>query len=321
MTTAIHSHLRVPRFSWSLRATKDLLSQTFNEWTNAEAARMGAALAYYAMLSIAPLLILIIGIASLVWDAEAVQGELAYRLEGVVGSQAAETIQALIKNTGGKGGGIIASVIGFLTLVVGATSIVAELRSSMNKLWKVKERSGLVALLRQRSYAFFVIAIAGFLLLASMLVSAALATMGAFFSNVLPTPEWILQTINFVVSLVFLTAVFASLFKTLPKVSLEWHDVLLGAAFTALLFTVGKTAIGLYLGKSSFASTFGAAGSLVIVLVWIYYSAQLFFFGAEFTRVYAKEYGSRHKSRRTQKPVEHGGDESGFAGGEPVRSA
>jgi membrane protein len=299
---AIHSNLRVPRFSWSFKATKDLLSQTFNEWNDAEAARMGAALAYYAMLSIAPLLILIVGIASLVWDGEAVRGELAYQLQGVVGRQGAETIQTLIQNTGGKGGGIFASVMGFLTLVVGATSIVAELRSSMNKLWKIKERSGLMALVRQRSYAFFVITIAGLLLLASMLVSAALATMGAFFSNLLPTPEWVLQAVNFVVSLLFLTVVFASLFKTLPKVSLEWRDVFLGAAFTALLFTVGKTAIGLYLGKAGVGSTFGAAGSLVIVLVWVYYSSQLFFFGAEFTRVYAKEYGSKHKARRAALP-------------------
>jgi membrane protein len=295
----IHSHLRVPRFSWSPKATKDLLSQTFNEWNEVEAARMGAALAYYAMLSIAPLLILIVGIASLVWDAEAVRGELANQLQGVIGRQGAETIQSLIRSSGSKGGGILTSALGFLTLLVGATSIVAELRSSMNKLWKIKERSGLLALVRQRSYALLVILIAGFLLLVSMLVSAALAAMGTFFSNLLPTPEWILQAVNFVVSLLFLTVVFASLFKTLPKVSLEWHDVLLGAAFTALLFTVGKTAIGLYLGKAGFASTFGAAGSLVIVLVWVYYSSQLFFFGAEFTRIYAKEYGSKHKARRT----------------------
>jgi membrane protein len=295
---AVHAHLRVPRFSWSPKATKHLLSQTFSEWNEAEAARMGAALAYYAMLSIAPLLVLIVGIASLVWDAQAVRGELANHLEDVIGRQAAETIQALIQNTGSKGGGIIASLLGFVTLLLGATSIVAELRSSVNKLWKIKEQSGLVTLLRQRSYALLVILIAGVLLLASMLVSATLATMGTFFGNLLPTPEWVLQAINFVVSLFFLTVVFASLFKTLPKVSLEWHDVLLGAAFTALLFTVGKTAIGLYLGKAGVGSTFGAAGSLVIVLVWVYYSAQIFFFGAEFTRVYAKEYGSRHKARR-----------------------
>lgn len=290
-----HPRLRPPKLVWSLKATKDLLAETYTEWSDAEAARMGAALAYYTMLSLAPLLILIIGIASLVWDAEAVGGELAHQLESFVGRQAAETIQALIRNSTQKGGGITAAVVGFLTLALGATSVVAELRSSINRLWNIKERSGFLSLLRQRSYAFAVIVIAGFLLLGSMLVSAGLAAVGTFFGGVLPVPEWLLQVVNFLVSLLFITAVFATLFKTLPKVSLEWRDVLLGAAFTAALFTFGKTAIGIYLGKAGFSSTFGAAGSLVIVLVWVYYSAQLFFFGAEFTRVYAKKYGSRHR--------------------------
>jgi membrane protein len=293
------SHLRPPRLIWSVKTAKDLLAETYNAWSEAEAARMGAALAYYTMLSLAPLLILIIGVASLIWDAEAVSGELARQLESFVGVQAAATIQALIRNSSVKGGGITASVIGFLTLALGATSVVAELRSSMNKLWTIKERSGLLSLLRQRSYAFLVIVIAGLLLLASILVSAAVAAMGSFFGNLLPVPEWVLQVINFLISLLFITAVFATLFKTLPKIALEWHDVLLGAAFTAALFTVGKTVIGIYLGKAGFSSTFGAAGSLVIVLVWVYYSAQLFFFGAEFTRIYAKKYGSRHRGQHS----------------------
>ena len=291
------SRLRPPRLIWSVKTAKDLLAETYNEWSDAEAARMGAALAYYTMLSLAPLLILIIGIASLIWDAQAVSGELARQLESFVGRQAAETIQALIKNSTIKGGGIAASVIGFLTLALGATSIVAELRSSMNALWKIKEHGGLLSLLRQRSYAFVVIVIAGLLLLASILVSAILAAMGSFFGTLLPVPEFALQAINFLVSLFFITAVFATLFKTLPKVVLQWQDVLLGATFTAVLFTLAKTVIGIYLGKAGFSSTFGAAGSLVIILVWVYYSAQLFFFGAEFTRVYAKRYGSRHKGR------------------------
>jgi membrane protein len=287
---------RPPKFFLSANTAKHLLAETYNEWSDAEASHMGAALAYYTMLSIAPLLVLIIGLASLVWDAEAVRGELTHHLEGFVGKQSAETIQALVQNTS-PGGSILTSALGFLTLLVGATSVVAELRTSVNKLWNIKERSGLSGLLRQRSYAFIVILIAGFLLLASMLLSAVLAAMGAFFGDMLPVPEWVLQSLNFVVSLLFITAVFAILFKTLPKVSLEWHDVFLGAAFTAILFTVGKTVIGLYLGKAGFTSTFGAAGSLVIVLVWVYYSAQLFFFGAEFTRVYSKTYGSKYKQK------------------------
>ncbi len=295
------SHLREAGLSWSFRKIKDLLVETYSEWSAAEAARMGAALAYYTMLSIAPLLILIIGVASLAWDEAAVRGELAIQLEGFIGRQGADTVQALIRQSNRAGGGVLASAVGLLTLLLGATSVVAELRSSVNKLWKVQERRGLTSMLRQRLYAFGIILIAGALLLTSMLVGAAAAVMGAFFANLLPVHEWVLQTVNFGISLAFVTLVFAILFKALPNEPLGWHDVLPGSAFTAFLFTVGKTAIGLYLGKAGFTSTFGAAGSLVLVLVWVYYSAQLFFFGAEFTRVYANRYGAGDAKRISER--------------------
>ena len=163
----------------------------------------------------------------------------------------------------------------------------------MNELWKIKQESGLKALLKQRSSAFIIIVMAGFLFLISMLMNAVVAAMGKFFVGFLPVPEWVLQSANSALSLLLNTALCALLFKRIPNVSLEWRDVLLGAGFTALLLTLGKTAIGLYLGKAGVATTFGAAGSLVIIIVWVYYSAQLFFFGAEFTRVYARAFGSK----------------------------
>jgi membrane protein len=287
LSLQLHTFARWPS------SLKDLFVETYKEWSAAGVERMGAALAYYALLSLAPLLILVISGVSLLWDAEAVRGEVVNYLENFIGRQAAEAIQGLIQDTSLKGGGVIASMLGFLTLVWGATSVVAELQSSMDTLWKCRQPGGLRALLKQRSSAFIVIVMAGFLFLISMLMSAVVAAMGTFFSNFLPVPAWLLESVNSLLSLLLNTALCALLFKTIPKVSLEWDDVLLGAGFTAILLTIGKTAIGLYLGKAGFASTFGAAGSLVVIMVWVYYSAQLFFFGAEFTRVYAGKFGSR----------------------------
>jgi membrane protein len=272
---------------------KSVFAQTFNEWYQIGVARMGAALAYYAILSLAPLLVLVIGAVSVIWDAEAVRGELVRYLQGFVGSQAAGAIQAMIQNTALKGGASLASVLGFLTLAWGATSVVAELQASMDTLWKVDQPSGLRALLEQRSSAFIVIIMAGFLFLISMLMNAAVAACGKFFEYSLPVPEWVLQGANSILSLLLNAALCALLFKKLPKIPLQWRDVIPGAALTAILLTAGKTGIGLYLGKAGLDSTFGAAGSFIVIMVWVYYSAQLFFFGAQFTKIYANEFGSK----------------------------
>lgn len=274
---------------------KALLVNTYNEWNAVDAPRMGAALAYYTVLSLAPLLIVVIAVAGLVFGEQAAQGALVTQIRGLVGQQGAEAIQGILKNAGGqKSAGLIASIVGFLALLFGASSVALELRSAMNKIWKVKEEGGGIStFIKQRSYAFALVLGAGFLLLVSLVVSAVLAGVGKFFDGLIPFPAWIAEVVNVIISLIAIAGILAAIFKLLPAVSITWKDVAIGAIFTSVLFTAGKTLIGIYLGRASVGSTYGAAGSLVVVLVWIYYSAQILFFGAEFTRVYSQEYGSQ----------------------------
>ncbi|MEJ7606810.1 MAG: YihY/virulence factor BrkB family protein [Bryobacteraceae bacterium] len=274
---------------------KELALKTYNEFIEDQGPRLGAALAYYTALSLAPLLILLIALAGLMFGKEAAQGQLFGELQGMVGSDGAKAIEEMIQKSNKPSSGIVASIIGFLTLLFGASSVAGELKSSLNQIWNVKEPadSGISGMVKYRSQALVVVLGGGFLMLVSLVASSVLAGGGKYLAGMLPLPEIVLQTFNFVLSLLVITGVFAVLFKYLPDVKIEWRDVLFGAAVTALLFTIGKTLIGLYLGKASFGSTYGAAGSLIIVLVWIYYSSQIFFFGAEFTQVYSGEHGSR----------------------------
>lgn len=273
---------------------KSLLVNTYNEWSAVDAPRMGAALAYYTVLSLAPLLIVVIGVAGLVFGEQAAQGALVTQIRGLVGQQGAEAIQGILKNAGGqKSAGVIASIVGFLALLFGASSVALELRSAMNKIWKVKEQEGITEFIKQRSYAFALVFGAGFLLLVSLVISAVLAGIGKFFDGMFPFPPWVAECVNVVISTVAIAAVLAAIFKLLPAVAITWKDVAIGAGFTSILFTAGKTLIGIYLGRASVGSSYGAAGSLIVVLVWIYYSAQIVFFGAEFTRVYSNECGSK----------------------------
>jgi len=305
---------------------KDLLAKSWAEFNKDQAPRLGAALAYYTVLSLAPLLILLISIAGLVLGKEAAQGRLFGEIQGMVGKEGAAAIQGMIAGSNKPAAGIVASIIGFATLIFGASSVAGELKAALNIIWgrPADSGEGIVGMVTQRSKALGVVLGCGFLLLVSLVVSSGIAAAGTFFEGLLPIPEFVMQAVMFVVSLVVITGVFAVLFKYLPDVDVQWHDVLIGAAFTALLFTIGKFAIGMYLGKASFGSTFGAAGSLVIVLVWVYYSAQIFFFGAEFTQVYAEEYGSdpaksRDKARKpagTPAPIEK--KETGPSYAEPV---
>jgi len=285
------------RFSWN--EVKRLLVTTFREWNAVEAPRMGASLAYYTLLSLAPLLIVLITVASFVFGEQAARGALMSQIQGLVGSDGARAIQTVLQQASEKKTtGAFAAVVGFLTLLFGASSVALELRSTLNKIWGVREQEGVTGAIKERSYAVLVVLGAGFLLLVSLVISAVLASMEKFFGGVLPIPASILEAINFLVSLAVITGVFAAIYKFVPSVSIRWHDALVGGAFTALLFTIGKTLIGIYLGKAAVGSAFGAAGSLVIVLVWVYYSAQILFFGAEFTRIY-----SMHASARTKDTV------------------
>lgn len=279
---------------WSFRELKRLFVQTYNEWNADQAPRLGAALAYYTTLSLAPLLILLIAVAGFVFGTEAAQGQLFGQIRDMVGSEGAKAIEEMIQNASKPTSGIVASLIGFVMLIFGASSVAAELRASLNAIWNqpFDPTAGIKEMVRERSYALVVVIGCGFLLVVSLVISSVIAAGGKYVSGYLPLPEVMLQLLNVLLSVAVLALVFAMMFKYLPDITIEWRDVLLGALVTSVLFTIGKFLIGMYLGKASFGSTYGAAGSLIVVLVWVYYSSQIFFFGAEFTQVYAREYGS-----------------------------
>lgn len=264
-----------------------ILKETFAAWSDDRVPRLGAALAYYTLFSLAPLLIIVVALASLVFGEQAAQGRIADEISGLVGDKGAEAIQAMLQNAGAqKSSGIIATVIGLATLLFGASGVFGELQDALNTIWRVKPKPGrgILDIIRDRFFSFAMVLGIVFLLLVSLVVSAALAALGKFGSGTLPTP--LLHLVDLVVSIVVVAVLFAVLFKALPDVRIAWRDVWVGAFATSVLFTFGKILIGLYLGRSSVGSAFGAAGSLVVVLAWIYYSAQIFFFGAELTKAY-----------------------------------
>lgn len=284
---------------------KRLLTRTWEEWNTDEAPRLGAALAYYTILSLAPLLVLLIALAGLVFGEQAAQGQLYAQVRDLVGPEGGKAIEGMVQNASRPGAGIAATIIGFLTLLVGASTVANELKVSLNKVWNHEpDAAGIKTMVKQRSYALLVVLGCGFLLLVSLAVSSTIAAAGALVAHLLPLPEALMYVLNLTLSILVITGVFAAMFRFLPDVDVNWRDVLPGALFTAVLFTAGKFLIGLYLGKASFGSTYGAAGSLVIVLVWVYYSAQIFFFGAEFTQIYAEEHGSDPFRRRRQDNVQ-----------------
>lgn len=274
---------------------KDLLSKTVDAWSADEAPRMGASLAYYTILSLSPLLIVVITIAGFLFGREAAQGTLFYQVDQLLGPEGAKAVQSMVEAAGKqKTTGLFASIAGFGALLFAASGVIGELRSSLNKIWKVPAENGaaITSFVKERGYAIAVVMGTGFLLLVGLVVNAVLSGLGKYLESFIATPPIVLQAINFAISFLIITLLFGLIYKVLPQAKIRWHDVGLGAAVTSLLFTIGKLLIGLYLGHASFGSTYGAAGSLVIVLVWVYYSSQIFFFGAEFTHVFAQEHGS-----------------------------
>jgi membrane protein len=271
-----------------------LLKEAFREWREDEALQLGAALAYYTIFSIAPMLLVVIAVAGLVFGREAVQGQLDNQIQGLVGAQGADAIQTMVANADRHSGGMWATVIAFATILFGATGVFTQLQTTLNHIFGVKQKpgQGIKGLLRARAAAFGMLLGIGFLLLVSLVISAALAAAGNYLLGLFPATEVILQALNFVVSFAVITVLFAMIYRFLPDVKIAWRDVWFGAAVTALLFTIGKFLIGLYLGNSSVASVYGAAGSLVVVLLWAYYSSQILFFGAELTEVWARRRGS-----------------------------
>jgi membrane protein len=275
-----------------------LLKQTYAEWSEDKAPRLGAAFAFYAISSIAPLLIVLIGIAGIVLGEEAARGQIDDQIRSTVGAEAAKGIQDMIANAGQKkSSGIWASVIGIGTLLLSASALFGQLQDSLNTIWEVtpKPGQGIMAVIRQRFLSFSMILGVGFILLISLVISAAIAAFGHFMNDALPMPEWGMHVLNMVISFLIVTLLFAMIFKVLPDAEVQWRDVWVGAALTSLLFAIGKFALGLYLGKSGASSAYGAAGSLVLILLWVYYAAQIMFFGAEFTQVYANKFGSKVK--------------------------
>ena len=290
----------------SFRSYWQLVKEAGAAWVADYAPSMGAALSYYSVFSMAPLLLIVISIAGLVFGQDAVRGEVFGQLRGLLGNEASKAIEAVLVSISDKPAeGIASTLIGLAVLLVGATSVFGELQDALDRIWRapVRNRSGgLWALVRARLLSFGMILGIAFLLMVSLVLSAAVSAVGRWWSGAPAGWELLAQTVNMVLGFALTTGVFAMIYKTMPRVHVRWSDVWLGAAVTSLLFTIGRLLIGLYIGKSGVASTFGAAGSLIVVFVWVYYSAQIFLIGAEFTWVYAKTFGSMRHLLRDSAP-------------------
>ena len=271
----------------------NLLRETYKEWKEDNASRLAAALSYYTAVSIAPMLVLLVTALGWFYGDESARMELNSRLQGIVGPQAAEVIQAVIEGADQPDAASVAGILSILTLLWGASNVFVQLQDSLNTIWGVelKPNAGFMATIRERFLSFGMILVIGFLLLVSLILSAILSAFSGALRDFLPGMDFLWQVVSFVVSFGVTTLLFALIYKVLPDVEIGWRDVWMGATVTALLFTVGKWLLGIYLGYSSTSSAYGAAGSLVVLLIWIYYSAQIFLFGAEYTQVYAYTYG------------------------------
>lgn len=292
---AVPRFYRTPKVAMHLQSILVILKKSVSEWIDDYAPSMGAAIAYYTVFSIAPLLVIVIAVAGYVFGEEAVRGSLHGQISGLVGADGATAIEGLIRSAREPAEGLVASGLSITLLIIGATTVFAEIQSAMDRLWHVPERSrpsGVWGLLRARFLSFGLILGLAFLLTASLVVSAAVAAAGAYFSGLMPGWELLLQALNFALSLGVETVLFAMIFKLMPSVRIAWSDVWIGAVVTAALFEIGKVLIALYVGKAGVSSTYAAAGSMAVLLIWVYYAAQIFLFGAKFTRVYATERGS-----------------------------
>jgi len=280
------------------RMLKVVLVESLTSWIDHRAASKGAALAFYTLFSITPILVLAIAVAGYFFGAEAAQGEIVAQVEELTGPNGAQAIQALLAGARDPVSGLAATLVASVLLLLGATSVFAELKGSLDELWGIEKpcSSSFGVLLRTRLLSFGLVLVLAFLLLVSLVVSAGLAMLERHAHGMLGSSAVFLATLSSIISFGVIACMFAVIYKTLPEAPLSWRDVWIGAAFTAGMFSLGKFVIGLYLGNSGVASSFGAAGSLIALLLWVYYSAQIFFLGAEFTRRYALWFGSlRHE--------------------------
>ena len=269
-----------------------LLQDTALEWYEDRAQRLGAALAFYTLFALAPGLIILIALTGVFIGPQAAQGQIVEQIQYLIGRPGAEAIEATILSAREAGASV--TVVAVITLVLGLWYVFGELQDALNTVWGVTSKPGrrFLVILRERFWSFTLVVGIGFLLLVSLAVSAWLAALGTYFAQPLPAPALLLETLNFVISFCVITFLFGMIFKLLPDVDVMWRDVWLGAALTSLLFTLGKGVIGLYLGRATIGSAYGAAGSLVVVLLWVYYSAQILFFGAEFTKIWTRRRGA-----------------------------
>jgi membrane protein len=289
-----------------------ILKLSYQGWKEDKASRLSAALAYYTIFSLAPMLLIIIAVTGLFWQRDVVQSQIMNQIEGLVGAEGRAFVSDLLTSASNPARGIFATIVGVITLLFGALGVFNELHNALNTIWDVKEEApkSFVESIKQvifsRLLSFTMILGIGFLLLVSLVISAGLSAVQETIGNTIPVSEIILQIVNLIISIGVITVLFALIFKYLPDAEIAWRDVWLGAFVTSILFSLGKFLIGLYLGNSAVASSFGAAGSLVLLLIWIYYSAQILLFGAEFTQVYANNFGSKIVPEGEEVPAQAG---------------
>jgi len=271
-----------------VRQIVTIFRRSFDDWNRHNATRLGAALAFYTILSISPLVILTLAIVSLIYNQTAAKTHLLDEVQALVGWQGRVSVQTILNSGHGLKNGIFSTVVGVVVLLVGASSVFQELRADLNAIWNVdpKASSGIRGMLRERVFSFGLVLAVGFVLMVSLVISAALTAIAKFFYGLLPVPPLLLDFFNNLVSLVGIAVLFAAILKYVPACPVAWRDVRVGAMVTAVLFVIGKALLGIYLGMSTTASSYGAAGSLVVLVIWVYYSAQIFYFGAEFTHVH-----------------------------------
>ena len=277
----------------------NLFKKAATAWVDDFAPSMGAAISYYTVFSLAPLLVIVIAIAGAVFGREAVEGQIVSQISGLIGKDGADLVQGLVASASDTDRGLVAGLISVVILLVGATTVFAELQSALDRIWHTPEAekpSGVTAIFKARVLSMGLILGLAFLLMVSLSVSAGLAALGTWFGGLLPGWEILLYLLNTVISVAIATVLFGMIFKLMPTATVAWRDVWVGAAVTAVLFEIGKLGIGLYIGKSGMNESFAAAGSLVVLLVWVYYAAQIFLLGAEFTKVHAEHRGSRFAS-------------------------
>jgi membrane protein len=271
-----------------------LLKDTVSAFIEDGALSRGAAIAFYTVTSIAPILLIVIAIAGLAFGREAAQNAITGQLSDLMGQQTAEVLQTAVASASNKSSGILATIIGIVTLIVTASGVFGEMQTALNSIWKAKPRGTTVSrLIRARAASLGLVAALGFLLMVSLVVSTGLTAFGNYLNSILPFGRVILNVLNVVVSTALISLLFGAIYKVLPDRRLEWRDVMIGAVVTGILFTIGKSLISWYIGSSAVASSFGAAGALIVLLLWVYYSAQIFLLGAEFTKIYANRHGSK----------------------------